>query len=67
MYIFLAEIDSSPLELASAPVSPQVAELSQDLSKTPSATARQRNTGSVKRISAYFESLDKQHPGAEGR
>ena len=58
---------SAPSELASTPVSPQVPEPSQDLSKPPSTTATKRSTGSVKRLSAYFEALDKQQLGAEGR
>ena len=68
-YVHISRVEnvSEPLEIASTPVSAQVAEPSQDLSKPTSATATKRSTGSVKRLSAYFEALDKQQPGAEGR
>ena len=62
----LVENGSSPLDLASTRVSPQSTESSQDLSKPPSTTAT-RSTGSVKRLSTFFEGLDKQQHGAEGR
>jgi hypothetical protein len=67
------ENDSSPLELASTStvtcVSPPVAEPSQDSSKPTctSTSATKRSTGSVKRLSAFFEAKDKQQLGAEGR
>lgn len=63
----LIENDSPPLELALTPVSPRVAEPSQDSSKPTSTTATKRSTGSVKRLSAFFEAKDKQQLGAEGR
>ncbi len=64
------ENDSSPLELASTStvtcISPQP---SQDSSKPTctSTSATKRSTGSVKRLSAFFEAKDKQQLGAEGR
>ena len=67
IHFSLVENDSPPLELASTPVSPRVVEPFQDSSKPTSTTATNRSTGSVKRLSAFFEAKDKQQLGAEGR
>ena len=64
-YFLHVETTISQLELASTPVSPLVTESPHNLRQPETTTAK--SSGSVKRLSAFFEALDKQQPGTEER